>query len=168
MNVLVLAGGLGTRLARVVGHLPKVMAPINGVPFLDYVLDQLRDQGFDRIILSVGYKCESIIKYYGDGSQLGICIEYSLEPRPLGTGGAIRKAEPLLDEEFLVVNGDSYLELKYDELIQFHHQRGSSITLALTRVWEPDRYGMVCIDESGRVKAFSHMGGNARAGLVSA
>ena len=107
MEAVILAGGLGTRLRGIVSNVPKPMAPVNGIPFLSYVLDNLIDNGITRFILSVGYKYEFIEKIYGN-SYRRCEIIYSVESKPLGTGGAIKKAINYInDKYFFIVNGDT-------------------------------------------------------------
>lgn len=118
MKVAILAGGLGTRLGSLTKNTPKSMVRICGKPFLEYQLDLLRRNALEQIVLCVGYLKEQIESYFGDGSRFGVRIEYSEEDRPLGTAGALRKAEGLLGNEFLVLNGDSYLPIDYGEVVE--------------------------------------------------
>ena len=120
MDVLILAGGLGTRLRSVVPELPKAMAPIGGRPFLAHLLEQLKEQGVQHMGLAVGYQSQVIKDYFQDGTELGVHLTYSEEKHPLGTGGGMKKASELLPEEFLVLNGDSYLQIDFRKLTAFH------------------------------------------------
>ena len=114
MQAVILAGGMGTRLKPLTEHIPKVMAPVNGKPFLRHLLELLRGYGIDNVILCVGYLPEQVRDYFGDGSSLGLSIKYSQEEGGLlGTGGALKKAQNLLDERFFVINGDTYLPVDY-------------------------------------------------------
>ncbi len=107
-EAIVLAGGLGTRLQTVLPGIPKCMAPVNGKPFLTYVLDYLVSQGINKVILSVGYRKDQIINYFGE-KYLSIIIKYAIETEPLGTGGAVKFAfEQCLQDQVFVVNGDTY------------------------------------------------------------
>ena len=111
MEAIILAGGLGTRLKSVVVDLPKPMAPVNGRPFLAILMDALQEQGFTRIILSVGYRHEAIRDCFGD-TYRGMVLSYAIESSPLGTGGAISLAMSLAEQEAVFVfNGDTYLEI---------------------------------------------------------
>lgn len=154
MEAIVLAGGLGTRLAPHVPGIPKPMAPVRGRPFLSYVLAQLKRTGVDRIILAVGYKHEVILQYFG-GSYEGIPISYSHESRPLGTGGAIRQAASLLPRKstVYVLNGDSLFDADLTEMANCHRKWGADITVALKRVRNTQRYGSVSM-EGDRITAF--------------
>jgi D-glycero-alpha-D-manno-heptose 1-phosphate guanylyltransferase len=112
LEAIILAGGLGTRLREAVPDLPKPMAPVNGKPFLEYVIRNLKKNGFSRIILSVGYMSEKIQNYFGDEYE-GIEIVYSREDKPLGTGGGIRLAlDHCLEDHAFIFNGDTYLDLE--------------------------------------------------------
>lgn len=113
MQVVILAGGLGTRLGAATRTMPKPMAPVRGVPYLEHQLRLLARQGLKDIVALTGYLAEQIEEYFGDGGRMGLRIRYSREPQPLGTGGALRHARPLLAEVFLVIYGDSYLRIDY-------------------------------------------------------
>jgi NDP-sugar pyrophosphorylase family protein len=113
MQAVVLAGGLGTRLRPITESIPKPMVTVGGVPYLEHQLRFLKQQAITDVVLCTGYLSEQIEQYFGDGSRHGISIHYSREPRPLGTGGALRLARPLIRDEFLVIYGDSYLPIDY-------------------------------------------------------
>ncbi len=112
-QVVILAGGLGTRLGPLTKVAPKPMMDVYGRPFLEHLILRLKARGFDDFILLVGHLGEQIIQYFADGSELGVRIRYSVEKTLLGTGGALKQAEAMLDERFMVVYGDSYLPLDY-------------------------------------------------------
>ena len=116
IQAVILAGGKGMRLRPLTCEIPKVMIDINGRPFLQYVLELLHKKGISNIVLLVSYLGEQIEKYFGDGKKFGLDITYSYEDPPLGTGGALKKAERLLLPEFLLVNGDTYLDFDYKSL----------------------------------------------------
>ena len=118
MQALILAGGLGTRLRPITETIPKPMVTVAGAPYLAHQLKELGRQRITDIVLLTGYLGEQIEEYFGDGSDWGLQIRYSREPRPLGTGGALRLAEPLLAEEFLVIYGDSYLPIDYGAVLE--------------------------------------------------
>lgn len=159
MKVLILCGGKGTRLRSVIDDRPKPLAPVNGVPFLTYQLNLLKSQGFKDIVLCTGYMHKSIESTYGDGSCLGVNIRYSKETKPLGTGGAILKAiDSLEGENFLVLNGDTLLDVNYKKLVNEHKKENLMITLALVPLNNLDRYGGVTVDEKGYITAFQEKG----------
>ncbi|MFK8111696.1 MAG: nucleotidyltransferase family protein [Rubripirellula sp.] len=118
MQAVILAGGLGTRLYPLTKTVPKPMVPVGGVPYLEHQLRLLREQAITDIVLLIGYLGEQIEDHFGDGSRFGINVAYSKEETPLGTGGALREALPLLDDSFLVIYGDSYLPINYLDLLQ--------------------------------------------------
>jgi YD repeat-containing protein len=113
MQVVILAGGLGTRLWPLTSRLPKPLVPVAGVPYLEHQLKLLARQSLTEIVVLTGYLGEQIEECFGDGRRLGLRIRYSRERQPLGTGGALREARPLLAESFLVIYGDSYLPIEY-------------------------------------------------------
>src|SRR6266571_4363262 len=110
VRAFVLCGGHGTRLRPVLADRPKSMALISGTPFLQLLLDRLRSQGVDDVILGTGYMAEKIERYFGSGNKFALRIRYSREDEPLGTGGALKLAESLISDPVLVLNGDSYIE----------------------------------------------------------
>ena len=124
MEAVILAGGMGTRLRKAVPDVPKPMAPVDGKPFLWYLLKWLTGYPVSKIILSIGYMPESIINYFGD-SFLGIPVEYVIEGEPLGTGGGIILAAGKVSEpDFLVINGDTYFPIDLSKLYLFHTGNG--------------------------------------------
>jgi len=118
MKVAILAGGLGTRLGLLTKDTPKSMVRICGKPFLEYQLELLKKSNLKEIVLCVGYLKDKIESYFGNGSRFGVRMEYSEEEKPLGTAGALRNAENILGDEFLVLNGDSYLAINYREVME--------------------------------------------------
>jgi len=156
MKTVILAGGRGQRLKSVVDDRPKPMAEINDRPFLEYLILQLKRWHLTDIILSIGYKGEIIKKHFGDGSKWSVSIQYSEEVEPLGTGGAIGHAKELIETDFfIVINGDSFLELDYSEFIRFHKTNNGIATIALTEVDDVSRFGTVSFEEGYRIKSFN-------------
>ncbi len=168
--VLILAGGLGTRLQPVLGQTPKVLAPIAGKPFLGYMLDLLERQGFRRVTLCLGHGAEAVASYASDGSAWGMAITCSVEPQPLGTAGAVRHALAAgrVDSNVLVLNGDTYPELDFAALIGFHRQKRAVATLALVHKDDTRDGGTVELVGDGRIVGFQEKSPAARPGLVSA
>ncbi|MDR3696327.1 nucleotidyltransferase family protein [Mucilaginibacter sp.] len=143
MEVIVLAGGMGTRLRTVVNDLPKPMAPVNGKPFIEYLFQWLSLYPVSRIILSVGYKSETISEYFGDNFR-NIPIEYIVEPKPLGTGGAIKLAlNNTVEASVVIINGDTYFPIDLDRFLAFHVLNKSKLSIALKKMEKFDRYGSV-------------------------
>jgi NDP-sugar pyrophosphorylase family protein len=167
-TALILCGGLGTRLRPVTGDLPKVLAPVAGRPFLHHVFDYLRFAGITDVVLCTGYAAEQVERTCGDGSALGITVRYSREHEPLGTGGAVKNAEPLIrSNPFLTLNGDSFLPADLVQLAQFHRERRARLSLVLSAVADQARYGGVQREGDGAITGFFEKG-QAGAGLINA
>ncbi|PCJ64301.1 MAG: D-glycero-D-manno-heptose 1-phosphate guanosyltransferase [Bacteroidetes bacterium] len=165
-DVIILAGGLGTRLASVVSDVPKPMAPVAGVPFLDHILKKLPHHNIGQLILAVGHKYEKIEEYYGNLYQ-SIPIVYSIEKEPLGTGGGIGKAFTLVKEKTaLILNGDTYFDVDYEQMWQTHSGNGGLMTLALKQMPTPDRYGTVLLDNKSIVR-FQEKQTGLNSGLIN-
>lgn len=127
MQVVISAGGIGERLRPVTYQVPKPMVPICGKPFLHYQLLLLRTYNIDNILILIGYLGDQIERYFKDGSEYGMKIAYSSESTPLGTGGSLKLAEPLLDNEFFLIYGDSYLHIDYNDfemIFRRHNKKG--------------------------------------------
>lgn len=153
MEVVILAGGLGTRLRSEVKDVPKCMAPVAGKPFLWYLLKDLNKyKEVTRVILSVGYLREFIFKWIeGVRREFSFAIEYAIEEKPLGTGGGIKLAlNQTVTNNVIVLNGDTYFAVNLNELMTVHLQSPSAVTLALKPMSNFDRYGRVIIDESDK------------------
>jgi D-glycero-alpha-D-manno-heptose 1-phosphate guanylyltransferase len=166
VEALVLAGGLGTRLKSKLSGVPKPMAPVGGRPFLEFLLSQLKRADCTRAVLSVGHLHEVIQDHFG-ASFRGMRLDYAIEEAPLGTGGAIRKALGAAEEEsILVLNGDTYLDANYAEMMRFHLEQGAGITMAITRQANIARYGGVLVKE-GRIVGFEEKG-RSGSGLINA
>ncbi|MDN5361463.1 MAG: mannose-phosphate guanylyltransferase [Moorella sp. (in: firmicutes)] len=167
MKAVILAGGFGTRLRSIVSEVPKGMASIAGKPFLEYQVSWLVAQGIEGIILCLGYMAEKIIEHFGDGKAFGVHITYSEENEPLGTGGALRLAKDLLPSRFLVLNGDTIVDMPVKEMIVAHNASRAIFSIALVRVDDVAAYGEVVTDEHGRVQAFREKGRHGP-GLINA
>jgi len=153
--VLILAGGLGTRLRSVFRTGPKALAPVANRPFLDYLLNWVRLAGFSEVILCVGYKHKDIEDRYKSGKDWGIRLSYSVENEPLGTAGAIKLAQRRIrSRDFVVLNGDSFVEVNFRDLLHFHKSRGALGTIVLAKAPAVGRYGQVQVNRSGRILAF--------------
>ncbi|MBI5492617.1 MAG: nucleotidyltransferase family protein [Deltaproteobacteria bacterium] len=164
-EAIVLAGGLGTRLRRVVKDVPKPMAGVNGRPFLSYVLDPLAEAGIAKAVLSTGYRSEAIKDFFGPMYR-EMSIEYMIEEEPLGTGGAILASlGHIRGEELFILNGDTFFEVGLDGLIKAHRDSRAEITLALKPMRDFERYGSVILD-GNRVAGFREKS-FVRAGLVN-
>ncbi|MBQ0987207.1 NDP-sugar synthase [Streptomyces sp. F63] len=157
-EAILLVGGKGTRLRPLTVHTPKPMVPAAGVPFLSHQLARARAAGVEHVVLATSYLAEVFEPYFGDGSDLGLHLEYVTETEPLGTGGAIRNVASRLrsgpDEPVLIFNGDILTGLDIRALVDTHTASGADVSLHLTRVDDPRAFGLVPTDGSGRVTAF--------------
>jgi mannose-1-phosphate guanylyltransferase len=154
MQALILAGGEGTRLRPLTSTVPKPVVPLVDRPFIAFMLDWLRGHGVDDVVMSCGFLAAGVRNVLGDGSAYGIRLRYVEEPRPMGTGGAVKFAESLLDERFLMLNGDVLTDLDVTAQLALHEQRGAQATLALTPVEDPSAYGLVRTKTDGEVTGF--------------
>lgn len=154
IQAVILVGGFGTRLQSVVTDVPKPMASLAGRPFLEYKLASLQRGGIREVVLCTGYLAETVRAHFGDGSKFGVHIEYSVEHEPLGTGGAVKLAAPLLDDTFFVLNGDTYLDLDYATMLLQHRDRRALATIAVLSSAETQPYGSIVIETEGRIRAF--------------
>ena len=165
MNIIILAGGMGTRLKEVVKEVPKPMADINGKPFLEYLMKNLIHYGAERFILCVGHKREIIMDYFKN-SFLGIPVEYSIEEELLGTGGAIKQAYDKFNiEDGIILNGDTFVKMDYADFYQKMH--GETLGIALKHVKNASRYGLVRT-EGGRIIEFTEKKDSDEAGFINA
>lgn len=166
--VVILAGGLGTRLRSSVPDAPKALAPIAGRPFLSYLLHQLAGFDLKNVILSTGYRAGQIEQTFGNSFE-GMELRYSRETEPLGTGGAVRLALAGLDfDRALVLNGDSFCSLDFSGFADFHTERGASLSLYLIPQEDTSRYGRVSTDAAGQVVSFSEKAEGLGAGWINA
>lgn len=149
-EVIILAGGLGTRLRSVVQDVPKCMAPVAGRPFLWYLLKYLSHYNVERVVLSVGYLRDVIIKWIDQfGDEFPFSFDYAIESTPLGTGGGIKLAlGKCVNNDVIVLNGDTFFNVDLDELYGQHRLHPSSITLALKPMTDFDRYGNVIVNNN--------------------
>lgn len=155
MQAVIIAGGAGTRLRPLTYTIPKPMVPLFNKPFLQYQVELLRRHGIKDIIINLHYLAHEINDYFGDGSNLGVRIQYSTEETPLGTAGAVKRAESLFTgEPLLVMNGDILTDLDLGDLMAFHRQKQARATITLIRVSDPTAYGLVILDKEDRVLRF--------------
>lgn len=153
VQAVILAGGLGTRLRGTVSDRPKSMALVRGKPFLEYQIQFLKKNDICDIVLSTGYMSEKIEGYFGTGKN-GISIRYAKEKELLGTGGAIKNSLDMLDEKFLVLNGDSMFLVDVNSMIKFHSDNNADLTVALAKTDDKSRFGNVVINEKSQIVEF--------------
>ncbi len=154
MQALILAGGEGTRLRPLTSTIPKPVVPLVDRPFIVYMLQWLRGHGVDDVILLCGFMSDEVKEVLGDGGDLGVRIRYVEEPRPLGTGGALRYSEELLDDRFFMLNGDVLTDIDLTAQLAQHERTGASATLALIGVEDPTAYGLVRRNSDLSVREF--------------
>lgn len=153
ITAIILAGGLGTRLKVAIPDLPKPMAPLFNRPFLEYLMDYWIKQGVNHFILSVGYKKNIIMSHFSDEYH-GASIEYSIEELPLGTGGGFLKAAQKLSETFLLLNGDTFIEMDLNKMIDFHYAKESDWTLSVIKLNRSERYMGIEMTDNGKIVSF--------------
>ena len=154
MQALILAGGEGTRLRPLTSTIPKPVVPLVDRPFISYMLEWLRGHGIDDVILGCGFMADRVQRVLGDGAELGIRLQYLEEPGPLGTGGALKFAEDLLEERFFMLNGDVLADLDLTAQLEQHERTGARATLALFPVEDPSAYGLVRCNADHSVHEF--------------
>jgi D-glycero-alpha-D-manno-heptose 1-phosphate guanylyltransferase len=166
-DVIILAGGLGTRLSPTIGAIPKGMANVAGKPFLDYLFTYLKNSGLLNVILSVGYLNEQIINYFGN-FWYGTTIVYSIEKEPLGTGGGLKEAlKYCTSEKVLVLNGDTIFPVDLIDLYKRQEKTNAEVAIALRRVKDTDRYGSIVRDRKGKILEFREKDATSGPGLVN-
>ena len=170
MQALILAGGEGTRLRPLTSTMPKPVVPLVDQPFISYMLEWLRAHGVEDVILSCGFMAEGVRGVLGDGSEFGLTLRYVEEQRPLGTGGALKFAGELLEERFLMLNGDVLSDIDLTAQLRQHERTGARATLALIGVDDPSAYGLVRCDPDWSVTDFVEKPGSEETGpnLVNA
>jgi mannose-1-phosphate guanylyltransferase len=157
LDVLVIAGGLGTRIASALGDTPKLLAPIGGRPYLVYLLDWLGRFGAKRVVLGLGHRAKAVVDFLdrNKSSFDDLTVVTVTEPEPLGTAGAIRFARPnLLTDPVLVMNGDSFADADLCAFVAHHRRVRAKATLLCVEVDDASRYGRVELDEVGRIRGF--------------
>lgn len=166
-EAIILAGGFGTRLQRVVSEVPKPMAPVNGKPFLDYVFSYLRHFGVSHVVLSVGYLADKLTAHYGEAFE-GLRLSYARETTPLGTGGGMRLAmQQCHEEHVLVLNGDSFFDVDLEGFARQYGDSKADGVLALRKVTDAARYGTICTGAGHRITAFREKDGLAQPGTIN-
>lgn len=166
INVVILAGGFGTRLQSKVSGKPKVLAEIRKHPFLEYLLHQLNRANFKNIVLCTGYLSDQVEKTFGERYK-NLHILYSPEQMPLGTAGSLRKACPLLNSEIiLVMNGDSFCDVDFKKFLQFHLNKHSKASIVITSIEDASHSGRVKLGKDDNIISFQEKG--AGKGLINA
>ncbi|MCP2341786.1 mannose-1-phosphate guanyltransferase [Actinomadura rupiterrae] len=155
MKAVVMAGGEGTRLRPMTANQPKPLLPLVNRPIMEHVLRLLKRHGFDETVVTVQFLAALIRNYFGDGEELGMSLSYATEEVPLGTAGSVRNAaEALRDDRFLVISGDALTDIDLTDMVRFHRENGALVTIGLKRVPNPLEFGIIIVDEQGRIQRF--------------
>jgi mannose-1-phosphate guanylyltransferase/phosphomannomutase len=154
MKGIIMAGGTGTRLRPLTCNIPKPMMPIIGKPVMQYSLELLKNSGIKDIGITLQYLPDSIIDYFGDGSEFGVNLQYFIEEIPLGTAGSVKNAEDFLDETFIVISGDAVTDVNIMDALKYHRDKKSVATIILKEVKVPLEYGVVVTNKDGRITGF--------------
>ena len=166
-EAIILAGGFGTRLRHLIKDVPKPMAPVNGIPFLQFLLKKLQKSGIEHVILSTGYLHEKIETYFGHSFE-NLSITYSREFEPLGTGGAIKLALTKAQTEHIsILNGDTLFDIDLSRFIRFYQEKGEYLAIALRKVEDVSRYGAVKINEENKIIGFAEKNELQGEGLIN-
>ena len=151
--VVIMAGGLGTRLGELTKDTPKPMLKVGTKPMIEHIIDMFISHGFTKFMLSVNYKAEVIKEYFGDGSKFGIEVKYLEEKKRLGTGGALSLIDIELNEPFFVTNGDVLSSLDYEKLLEYHKEQNATATMCIRKDSYQIPYGVIEVDEANNIKA---------------
>ena len=155
MKAVVMAGGEGTRLRPMTASQPKPMLPVANRPIMEHVLRLLRRHGLTDTVVTVHFLASMVRNYFGDGDDFGMSLQYATEETPLGTAGSVKNAEEALrDESFLVISGDALTDIDLSDLIAFHKDNNALVTVALARVPDPLEFGIVIVDDDGKIQRF--------------
>jgi NDP-sugar pyrophosphorylase family protein len=156
MKVLILAAGFGVRLREMIHGRPKPMAPVGDRPFLEHLILHLKKNNFKDIVLAVGYLSDYIVNYFKDGKKWGVNISYSVDSRPLGTAGTIKHAEQFFKSDFFVLNGDTFIDIDFNKIKEFHGQKKADVTIAVTRQFH-GRGGLIKVKKDNRIESFDEI-----------
>ncbi|MCW2948168.1 MAG: Nucleotidyl transferase [Actinoallomurus sp.] len=155
MKAVVMAGGEGTRLRPMTANQPKPLLPVVNKPIMDHVLRLLKRHGFTETVVTVQFLAALVRNYFGDGEEIGMALSYATEEMPLGTAGSVKNAQDALrDERFLVISGDALTDIDLTDLVRFHKENGALVTIGLKRVPNPLEFGIIIIDDEGRIQRF--------------
>ena len=154
MKAVIMAGGKGTRLRPLTSNQPKPMISIANKPCMEHIVNLLKRHGFEEIVTTLGFMPEVIEDYFGDGSAWDVKMEHSVEEEPAGTAGSVKLAEDKLTERFIVVSGDALTDADLSKAVEFHEKNGAEATLVLQEVDDPSEFGIVVVDDEGKVERF--------------
>jgi len=154
MKAIILAGGVGSRLRPLTFTKPKPMLPLTNKPILEHIIVYLKNHGISDIAVTTNYLRESIMKWFGDGSDLGVRLYYPLEEKPLGTAGSVKNIRGWVDDTCAVIQGDNITDMNLTELVEFHKSSGAYATIGVRQVDNPEHYGVVSLSSEGEVEGF--------------
>ena len=154
MKAVIMAGGKGTRLRPLTSNQPKPMISIANKPCMEHIINLLEHHGLEDIVVTVEFLSEEIQNYFGDGSAWGVKLSYSVEEEPLGTAGSVKFTQDRLNERFVIVSGDALTDVDLSAVVAFHEERGAEATLVLKEVDDPSEFGIVVLEDDGRVSRF--------------
>ena len=154
MKAVIMAGGKGTRLRPLTSNQPKPMISIANKPCMEHIVNLLKRHGFEEVVTTLGFMPEVIGDYFGDGSDWGVKMSHSIEEEPMGTAGSVKLAENELTERFIVVSGDALTDADLSKAVEFHEKSGAEATLVLQEVDDPSEFGIVVVDDDGKVERF--------------
>src|SRR6266702_848413 len=150
-----MAGGEGTRLRPMTANQPKPLLPVANKPIMEHVLHLLKRHGFSETVVTVQFLASLVRNYFGDGEDVGMSLQYATEEMPLGTAGSVKNAEDALRSgQFLVISGDALTDIDLSAMVAFHKKQGALVTVGLTRVPNPLEFGIIIVDEDGRIQRF--------------
>ncbi len=159
MKAVIMAGGAGSRLRPITIERPKPMIPIVSKPVMAHILDLLKKHNITDTVVTVQYLATQIQDYFGDGTGLGMNIHYSVEEVPLGTAGSVKNSQDFLDDTFLVISGDGLTNINLSKLVQYHKEKKAMATLALYQLADPVDYGVINLNNEGRISRFQEKPG---------
>lgn len=154
MKAMILSAGVGSRLYPLTDKLPKPMLPLANKPALEYLVDLCANNGIKDIRMNLHYLPEAIDTYFHDGKKWGVNISYSLEKKLLGTAGAVKRSERFLDDTFVVLSGDGFTNINLAEMLTFHKSSGAKVTIAVKKVDDPSKFGVVVTENDGKILEF--------------
>ncbi|MFI6538143.1 sugar phosphate nucleotidyltransferase [Nonomuraea sp. NPDC050547] len=155
MKAVVMAGGEGTRLRPMTANQPKPLLPVVNRPIMEHVLRLLKRHGLTETVVTVQFLAALVRNYFGDGDELGMSLNYATEDLPLGTAGSVKNAaDKLRDDRFLVISGDALTDIDLSDMIRFHRENAALVTIGLKRVPNPLEFGIIIVDEHGRIQRF--------------
>src|ERR1700747_2047402 len=150
-----MAGGEGTRPRPMTANHPQPSLPVVNTPIMEHVLRLLRRHGFDETVVTVQFLASMVRNYFGDGEDFGMTLQYATEETPLGTAGSVKNAEDeLRSGPFLVISGDALTDIDLSAMVAYHKKQGALVTVGLTRVPNPLEFGIIIVDDDGRIQRF--------------